>query len=71
MKTEDVARRLNVDEKTVQRWARDGVLPAVRLGGTVRFDRAEIEKTITAAAPPPSRPTAITGDGVRLEEDTE
>lgn len=34
----DVADILSVDASTVYRWARDGVLPAVRIGSIVRFD---------------------------------
>lgn len=33
----EVARRLRVSRATVYRWAEDGTLAAVRIGGTVRF----------------------------------
>jgi excisionase family DNA binding protein len=34
---EEAARRLNVSERTIERWQHDGTLPFLRLGQTVRF----------------------------------
>ena len=37
------AELLNVSEKTVYRWIRQGVIPAIKLQGQYRFDRGELE----------------------------
>lgn len=50
--TSEVARWLNVHEKTVYRWARLGVLTSVRIVGALRFKREEIEAAITAGYTP-------------------
>lgn len=34
---EDMAARLQVSERTIERWQHDGTLPFLRLGQTVRF----------------------------------
>lgn len=38
----EVADRLRVSEKTVQRMVRDGVFTKLRMGGLVRIDPAEV-----------------------------
>lgn len=37
----EVARRLNVHRGTVARWAREGEIPSLKIGGTVRI-RADV-----------------------------
>jgi PTS system nitrogen regulatory IIA component len=44
----DVARLLNVSEKTVYRWLKDGRLPAYRVHDQYRFNRAELLEWATA-----------------------
>ena len=44
----DVARLLNVHEKTVRRWMVEGRLKEVRIGGTVRFSPDEVTRLIRA-----------------------
>ncbi|MFH1476716.1 MAG: PTS sugar transporter subunit IIA [Verrucomicrobiota bacterium] len=44
----DVAERLNVSERTVLRWVKHDDLPASRLGGQFRFNRAELLEWATA-----------------------
>ncbi|NWF86156.1 MAG: PTS sugar transporter subunit IIA [Bryobacteraceae bacterium] len=44
----DVARLLNVSEKSVYRWITDGDLPAYRVNGQYRFNRAELIEWATA-----------------------
>jgi excisionase family DNA binding protein len=39
-----LAERWDVDESTVYRWCREGVIPCRRLGGVVRIPLAEIER---------------------------
>jgi excisionase family DNA binding protein len=34
---EEIAARLKVGERTIERWQQDGTLPYLRLGQTVRF----------------------------------
>jgi excisionase family DNA binding protein len=45
--TAEVARRLNASERTVRRYAEIGVLPAIRIGGLIRFDPVEIDAVLT------------------------
>ena len=44
-----VAALLNLCEKSVWQLTRDGRLPAVRLGRSVRYAREDIERLITSA----------------------
>jgi PTS system nitrogen regulatory IIA component len=44
----DVAEMLNVSEKSVYRWITDGNLPAYRVSGQYRFNRAELLEWTTA-----------------------
>ncbi len=44
----DVAELLNVSEKSVYRWITDGDLPAYRVSGQYRFNRAELLQWATA-----------------------
>lgn len=44
--TSQVARIFSVSPKTVCAWANDGQLPAVRIGQTIRFHPAVIERLI-------------------------
>lgn len=44
----DVAERLNVSERTVLRWVKHDNLPASRIGGQFRFNRAELLEWATA-----------------------
>jgi len=39
----EAAELLNISEKTVYRWIRQGVVPTIRIQGQYRFDRAELE----------------------------
>jgi excisionase family DNA binding protein len=38
-----VARQVNVDEKTVRRWIKAGELPAIELGGRYRIKPSELQ----------------------------
>jgi PTS system nitrogen regulatory IIA component len=44
----DVSKLLNVSEKTVYRWVRQGVLPAYRVNEQLRFNRAELLEWATS-----------------------
>ena len=51
MKVGEVAALFRVDAKTVERWVRQGQLPAIRTpGNQLRFERAEIERRLPKAA---------------------
>lgn len=39
----EAAELLNVSEKTIYRWIRQGVVPTIKLQGQYRFDRTELE----------------------------
>jgi excisionase family DNA binding protein len=43
MTVADVATWLRVERQTVERWARRGRVPAIRLEGRYRFRREEVE----------------------------
>jgi excisionase family DNA binding protein len=43
---DEVALMLNVSIRTVQVWAKDGKIPAIKIGGVVRIPVAELEKAI-------------------------
>ena len=44
LRAADVAKRLSCHVTTVHRLARSGQLPAVRIGGMVRFKAADVER---------------------------
>ena len=46
MTVRDVAKHLNVDEKTVYRLAQRGELPGFKVAGTWRFKRSDLEDWI-------------------------
>ncbi len=76
----DVSEMLNVSEKTVYRWLTDGKLPAYRMSGQYRFNRAEIlgwatanklnvpvgalQETEHADRPLPTLPDALQAGGI-------
>lgn len=39
-----VAKKLSVHRNTVARWLRDGLIKAVRIGGSVRIAASELER---------------------------
>jgi excisionase family DNA binding protein len=46
---EQVAQRLGKSKVTIYRWSRKGEGPAgVRIGGTIKFDKAEVERWLSA-----------------------
>lgn len=63
MTTEEVADLLKVTQPTVYRWVRDGQLSALRVGRTLRFDKAEVERMVRGTEETPSMATP-TPDGV-------
>lgn len=56
--TEQVAARLKVDEETVRRMARRGDLPAIRIGGRLRFDPDELAAALERNRVAPAQPRA-------------
>lgn len=49
----EVAQLLRVSSPTVYRWADDGTLHPVRVGGVVRFRRSDIEALFAPASTEP------------------
>ncbi len=49
---EEVARILRVSKATVFRWAAKGILPAARIGRTVRFCQEDVEHRLRRAEGP-------------------
>jgi excisionase family DNA binding protein len=49
LSTRDVARRLNLAERTVRHYAHTGLLPALRLGGVIRFDPRDVDAALEQA----------------------
>lgn len=47
LKKKDVARILNVTERTVENYQYSGVLKYIKFGGTVRFREEDVRKLIT------------------------
>lgn len=39
---EEIARYLDVSVPTIDRWCKQGVIPVIRLGGRVKFERAQV-----------------------------
>ena len=48
LRVAEVAKRLDLPEKRLYILAREGIIPHVRLGRSIRFNEAEIEDWITA-----------------------
>jgi excisionase family DNA binding protein len=46
----EFAAALRVEDSTAYRWARDGVVSSVRVGGVVRIPAGELERIAGAAA---------------------
>lgn len=45
------AQLLNVSERTLWTWSKRGIAPVIRLGGTVRYSRDQLESWIAAGCP--------------------
>jgi excisionase family DNA binding protein len=59
---EQVGELLQVSPRTVQRWAlEDASMPALRLGRTVRFPRAELERWFERSTQGSRKSKAIAG----------
>ncbi len=49
---EDVARLLNISERSVYRLAANGEIPSYKVGGRLRFDLAEVAAAVRATRRP-------------------
>lgn len=47
---DEVATALRVTTSSVYRWAKDGTLPSLRVGDTIRFRRADVLRLLEAAS---------------------
>jgi excisionase family DNA binding protein len=54
MTTKELAGYLRLHEITICKYAGEGVIPAVRIGRVWRFDKAEIDKWLTASGTKPA-----------------
>ena len=75
---DEVAARLRVDRKTVYAAIRDGRLPALKLGRTLRVSVEDLQAlAVVAPSPPPTlpraprRPPLASGEFVRLARRSE
>lgn len=46
MTLEEVAQHLRIGKRTTYAWAKSGKLPAFKVGGSWRFDRADIDRWV-------------------------
>ncbi len=46
MTLDEVAQHLRIGKRTAYGWAKSGKLPAFKVGGTWRFDRADIDRWV-------------------------
>lgn len=46
IKAKDLSERLNIGQRTITRWTKDGRLPHIKLGGTIRYDWVLLQKLI-------------------------
>lgn len=51
MTPDEVAELFRISKASVYRWAERGLLPAVKVGRTVRFNRQDVEQLIKTAVP--------------------
>ena len=42
----EVAEHLRIGQRTAYAWAKDGTLPAFKVGGTWRFERKDIDRWV-------------------------
>lgn len=54
LRVRECALQIRVSARTVRRWIRTGVLPAVRIGGVIRVRESELEKAMRAQPPQPT-----------------
>lgn len=47
----ELATTLKVEPSTVYRWAREGVVPSVRVGGVVRFRAVVVDELLRGGIP--------------------
>ncbi len=74
LKLPEVARRLDVSEKTARRYVKSGTLPSVFVGGAYRVSEADLQKFLEGArvepgkadAPPSSEPEEVPEEERRL-----
>lgn len=71
MTTEEVSRVLNTTEHTVRNWARNEEIPAVRIGGSWRFPRDQIESISRGECRTPVRSLRQEGQEAPQEEHVE
>jgi excisionase family DNA binding protein len=45
---QELAEILKVNEQTIYRWAREGKLPRVKIGSSIRFDREQVRSWLEA-----------------------
>lgn len=67
--TDQVAAVLQVTPRTVRRWARDGVLPRIRIGGRItRYSANDLDSLIATTTS--EAPAANQGSAEDLADDT-
>lgn len=51
-----VAKRVGVSTRTIQRWARDGVIPCLRVRRTIRFEWPAVKAALASEVRPVAQP---------------
>ncbi len=57
----EVATQFRVTQATVRRWTREGLVPAVKVGKTIRFREEDIDALIKGSEPPAKSPAKAPG----------
>lgn len=68
---EDVSKHFAVSISTVRAWIRQGLVPALKIGGVYRFKLSEVEQALRdlSGQTPKALAVATSGEPVQLELD--
>ena len=58
----EVTERLGISARTLRRWRQRGLLPAIRIAGTVRIRLADLERALAGSAGDDTGPSEGSGN---------